>query len=145
MQAIKSVALPAWSDPPQLAATASRIRDDIEKPVGTLSHIPHPLTAIDEQVLFSGHASIRDGEAHEPLLPETADEQIAAPFGKRGARIELRTGRSNDRIPVVDRLLDAFSCSHRVRDRPARVLNSVRDDWPPVILALLYEIELVAT
>src|SRR5690606_9025915 len=51
----------------------------------------------------------------------------------------------DDRVPVVDRLLEAFLRGDAFADLGPLILDAVRDDGPAVVLARLGAIELVAT
>ncbi len=81
-----------------------------------------------------------------------ADEQVAAPFGKKLARVERHAGRRDRRHPVVDRLLDAGHRRAAVADRHVRapvglarvVLHAVGDVRPAVVPARAHDVDLVA-
>ena len=63
--------------------------------------------------------------------------------GNEIARVDGQAARRDDRVPVVDRLLEPLGL-RRLVDRLARILLAVADRRPAVVLAALDEVELVA-
>src|SRR5688572_29534111 len=113
-------------DSPQLAVGC--VGDDIQRAVAALAHVADALAAIGEQVLLARHAVVLDHEAHEPRLPERADEKAAAPRGKRVAGVELRARRRDDGIPVIGRALVPGAIGDGAIDPRSRIFDAVRDD-----------------
>src|ERR1044071_1744380 len=113
------------------------VRDHVERAVRPLAHVADALVAVGEQVLFAHHAVAFDDQPHQTFLHQRADEYIPAPRGEGRPRVELRARRRDDRVPVVDRLLQALARGDVARDRLARILFAVGDDGPAVVLALL--------
>src|SRR5690606_22481288 len=92
-------------DLPQLSA----VGDDVEQPVGPLSHVADAFTPVGEQVLFSNYSIVLDDQPHELRPTQRADEQVALPFGEGITRVELGARGRDHRVPEVDRLFHSFT------------------------------------
>src|SRR5688572_10697927 len=139
----RELGLRARANPPEL--TVLVIRDDIERAVRSLPNVTNPLRASDEQVLFTRHSLAIQPQAHEAALPKRADEQAVAPVRKGIASIELRAGGSDHRVPVIDRLLHSLTRRRRTAYGIASILDAVGLHRPAVVLALLDEVQFIAT
>src|SRR5436309_5149952 len=73
-----------------------------------------------------------------------SDEEAALPRGKQIRRVERHAARTDDRIPVVARLLHPFFLRDVAGNRRAAVLDAVRDRRPAVVLPFPRDVDLVA-
>src|SRR5687767_2899566 len=133
-------ALPSRRDLPQL--TVAGVRDDVERAVRPLPDVADPLVAVGEQMLLTDHPVVGERDAHEAAVLESSREEVAAPRGEGGARVELRARRRNDRIPVVDGLLEARTVGDCACDGPAGIFFAVRHHRPAVVLAANDQVQL---
>src|SRR6185436_16687960 len=79
------------------------------------------------------------------LAGETTHEHAGLPLREEVALIEGQAGRRDDRIPVIARLLEPLLLDNGVTDLRAGIVDAVHDHRPTVVLALLDEIQLIAT
>src|SRR5688572_4152483 len=96
-------------------------------------------------MLLASYTTIRQYETHQALFEQRADEKTSPPRGKRIAGVVLRTGRRDDRIPVIDRIDESRARRDRIRDRISRILLAESDHRPAVVLPLFDDVQLVAS
>src|SRR5262245_2712484 len=106
--------------------------------------MPDPFIEIREIPRFSRDLVAVELEAYERARIQGADEQIALPVRESLAGIELRSGRGDDRIPVVDRLFHALVGRHAITDLEAGIFAAIADHRPAIILAGRRMIQLIA-
>ena len=112
----------ARNDLPELAFAL--VGDDVQRAVRTLPHVAHALPAVAEKLLLARDAIVLERQSNELRVLEAADEEAAAPGGKRFSRVELRARRGDHRVPVIDGLLILGPC-RRTADRQAGNTHAV--------------------
>src|SRR4029079_4252657 len=84
-----------------------------------------------------------DAHVDERLARQRADQRVALPFGEQVAAIDQQRARAHRRVPPHLRRLEAVAGT-MIRNVRAVVVADVRRLGPPIILARLDEVDLVA-
>src|SRR5262249_54051189 len=112
--------------------------------VGPDANIANAGLQIDQQRLFGDYLIVDDGEPVEHLGAQAADENAALPLRKQVGVVEGEAGWSDHRIPVVDRFLHAFLMRDAFADCGARIIDTVDNYGPAVVLPLFDDVQFVA-
>src|SRR5687768_4939 len=89
-------------------APLGAVGEKVQRAIGSLTHVADALACglqILEQTLFANHLLTFERETHEVLTAHAANEQAVLPRGEEPSRVEHHAARSDDRVPVIARLL----------------------------------------
>src|SRR5690625_2060649 len=100
--------------------------------------------SLERYPLLVGHAVAFKVNHDDTGRNEPADQEGVLPLRKLIAAVERHAGGSDDRIPVVDRLLEPFLLCYALTDFLAAVFDPVGDDGPAALEAGLRPLALVA-
>src|SRR3954447_12991051 len=123
----------------------SAIRQNIDGTVREHADVADALVHVCEQrFLMDDLVVLAQLEPENRLAGQAADEDARFPLWKQIAAIKREARWRDDRIPVITRLLQPFLLDDALADLCARVVDAMHDHGPPVVLALLNQIELVS-
>src|SRR5690606_33149737 len=116
------------------------VRQEIDGAFGPLSDVADARLSVREQSLFSYNTVSLDDETNQRLTREARDEEVAFPLRKKVPTIDHEGSGRDDRIPIIDGLLETRRLGG-LMDRLARIFLSVADHGPPIVLSALDEIQ----
>ena len=120
-----------------------RVFQHPQRSVGSLFHIADATADVPALGDFRATMAVEE-DASETLAHHAADETAAIPLGEGlRARIEHQIAGRDHRDPIERRFGEIGSRVVR-SDRHAVVVHPVRHQRPPVVLALLDQVQLVA-
>src|SRR5262249_41017701 len=110
------------------------------------AHVADPLIEIRQQrFLVDALAVFVQRQTENRLAGQATDQHAGPPLREEVAAIEDEAGRCDDWIPVISRLLEPLLLDDGVADLRAGIVDAVHDHRPAVVLALLDQIQLIAT